>query len=301
MKKPRQLSNHLLAVLACLLWSTAFVAVKRALTWQTPLNLAGMRFLLAGLLQLPLCGRLSAPFRLLREQPLTVLAVSFFHTVYLYGTFFLALQWVEGAHAAIIIGAGPLVTAVTAHLLMPGDRLDRQTALAIAFGLAGVTLVALSTHPWTPVGRRELGGILLLLSGSFVSALGNILVARRSKVLPPVALNSAQMLIGGPILLAIAFLAEGPPRLAVPPVFYGWLLWLSVISAAGFAIWFHLLGRMRVSRLNLWKFLIPLNGALLSWLLLPGESPSPAALAGMALILAALFIGRKEAPVPPAE
>ena len=40
--------------IAILLWSSAFVTVKHALEYQTPLNLAGMRFVLAGLIQIPL-------------------------------------------------------------------------------------------------------------------------------------------------------------------------------------------------------------------------------------------------------
>jgi len=284
------------AILACLLWSTAFVVAKKALAFQRPLHLAGMRFLLAGLLQLAFCGGPSAPFRLIRDEFGTVLLVSLFHTVYLYGTFFLALEWVPAAEAAIMIGAGPLVSAFVAHLMMAEDRLERRTVLSALFGLAGVTALTLASKPWSPRGDvRELLGLLLLLSGSFVSALGNVIVAKRKGALHPVALNSAQMLLGGPLLLLIALPFEGLPRLLLPASFYSLLLWLALISAVGFAIWFHLLARVRVSRLNLWKFLIPLNGALLSWLLMPGESPTAPALIGMALILAGIAFGQTAA------
>jgi drug/metabolite transporter (DMT)-like permease len=134
---------------------------------------------------------------------------------------------------------------------------------------------------------------MLLLSGSVVSAVGNIVVAKRRGGLPPVALNSAQMLLGGAVLLLIAGTVEGVPRLALPAVFYGQLLWLAVISAAAFAIWFHLLSRVKVSRLNVWKFLIPLSGAALSWLILPDESPTLPSIGGMGLIVAGLFISQR--------
>ena len=281
-----------MAVLACLLWSSSFVTVKHALEYQTPLTLAGMRFLLAGLIQIPLCGSLLAPFRMIRREFSTVMLVSLFHTIYLYGTFFIGMQWVRGAEAAIMIGAGPLASALMAHWFMHDDKLQRRTLISIAFGMAGILLISLASKPWSPVGLKEFFGLMLLLSGSFVSAIGNIVVAKRKGGLNPITLNSAQMLIGAPVLLLIALPFEGIPRLALPPVFYGQLLWLAVISAAAFAIWFHLLSKIKVSKLNLWKFLIPLSGAALSWALLIEETPTLPSLIGMALIVIGIITGQ---------
>jgi len=282
-----------MAILACLLWSSSFVTVKHALEYQTPLTLAGMRFVLAGLIQIPLCGSLLAPFRMIRKDFTTVLRVSLFHTIYLYGTFFIGMQWVRGAEAAIMIGAGPLASALMAHWFMHDDKLQRRTLASIAFGMAGILLISLASKPWSPVGLKEFFGLMLLLSGSFVSAIGNIVVAKRKGGLNPVALNSAQMLIGGPVLLLIALPFEGLPNLALPPVFYGQLLWLAIVSAAAFAIWFHLLSKVKVSKLNLWKFVIPLSGAALSWIILPSESPTLPSLLGMALIVGGIIIGQR--------
>lgn len=287
--------NNALAILACLLWSSAFVTAKHALEHQTPLTLAGMRFILAGLIQIPLCGSLLAPFRIIRKEFTTVLWVSLFHTIYLYGTFFIGMQWVRGAEAAIIIGAGPLASALMAHVLMHDDKIQRRTLLGIGLGMGGIILISLASKPWSPVGFKEFCGMMLLLSGGFVSAIGNIVVAKRKGGLAPVTLNCAQMLVGGPILLSIALLVEGRPTFPLPTAFYGQLLWLAIISATAFSIWFHLLSKVKVSKLNLWKFIIPLSGATLSWIILPSESPTLAALAGMVFIIAGLIISQRTA------
>ncbi|WP_168433169.1 DMT family transporter [Pontiella sulfatireligans] len=285
---------NLLAILACLLWSSSFVTTKHALDYQTPLTLAGLRFVLAGLIQIPLCGHLLAPLRMLRKEFFTVLLVSIFHTIFLYGTFFIGMTWVGGAEGAIMIGVGPLSSALMAHLFMHDDKMQRRTLVSIGFGMAGVVLISLASKPWSPVGLKEFFGLMLLLSGAVVSALGNVVVAKRKGGLHPIALNSAQMLLGGVVLLLIAFPFEGAANFALPPAFYGQLMWLAVISATAFAIWFHLLSKIKVSKLNLWKFLIPLSGATLSWLLLPDESPTLPSLAGMALIVAGIVIGQRE-------
>ncbi len=294
MTRPKTIRQNLLAILACLLWSSSFVTVKHALEHQTPLTLAGMRFVLAGLIQIPLCGSLVAPFRMLRREFATVLLVSLFHTIYLYGTFFIGMMWVRGAEGAVMIGAGPLASALMAHLLMHDDKLQRKTLVSIAFGMSGIILISLASKPWSPLGLKEFFGLMLLLSGAVVSAVGNIVVAQRKGGLHPVALNSAQMLLGGMVLLLIALPFEGTPNLRLPAVFYGELLWLAIISATAFAIWFHLLSKIKVSKLNLWKFLIPLSGAALSWIFLPDESPTLPTLAGMALIVTGIIIGQRE-------
>jgi drug/metabolite transporter (DMT)-like permease len=292
----KTIQYNLLAIFACLLWSSAFVAGKSALEFQHPLNLAGTRFLLAGLLQIPLCGSLIAPFRMLRTDFMTVLQVSLFHTVYLYATFFIGLNWVQGAEGAIMIGVGPLAAALMAHFLMHNDKMKRRTLFSILLGMAGVIFISLASNPLNPEGLKEFCGLMLLMSGAFVSAIGNVVVAKRKGGLHPIALNSAQMLLGGCILLLIALPFEGLPLIKLPPAYYGSLLWLSIISSTAFSIWFFLLSKIKVSRLNLWKFLIPLNGAALSWWLIPGESPTLPSLIGMALIVAGIIVGQKKQP-----
>ena len=68
-------------------------------------------------------------------------------------------------------------------------------------------------------------------------------------------------------------------------------------SAAAFSIWFHLLSQVKVSQLNIWKFLIPLVGAALSWLLIPGEHPDLPTLAGMVLIILGIIHGQRRRTV----
>ncbi len=286
--------NNLLAITACLLWATPFVFVKFTLEYLPPLTVAGLRFLLAGLIQLPFCKSPLGPFRLLRRETGTVLLVSLTQTALLYAGFFYALTLVRGAQAAIVIGSGPLVSALAAHVSMHDDKLTRQTMVSIVLGMAGIVTISLAARPWEPVGLREFFGIMILLSGSVVSAAGNIVVAKKRGTLPVVELNSIQMLIGGGVLLLCALPLEGAPALNQPTGFYGALLWLSFVSAAAFGIWFHLLGHMKVSRLNIWKFLIPLVGALLSWILIPGESPDPLSLFGMTLIIGGLVYSQQK-------
>lgn len=292
MRVPTSFRTNWLAAFACLLWATPFVFAKIALTYLPPMSTAGLRFFLAGLLLIPLCKR--SPIRLLRRSARTVLLVALFQTILLYAGFFYALTLVRGAQAAIVIGSGPLISAICAHVAMHDDKLSRRTLQSLAYGMGGIILISLATKPWEPVGLRELLGIAVLLSGSIVSAAGNIIVAKQRGALPAIELNCIQMLIGGTVLLLIALPIDGVPNLALPLRFYASLLWLAIVSAAGFAIWFHLLSRQKVSTLNIWKFLIPLGGAALSWLFIPDEHPDLPSLVGMGLIIVGVIHSQRK-------
>jgi len=47
---------------------------------------------------------------------------------------------------------------------------------------------------------------------------------------------------------------------------------------------------VKVSQLNLWKFIIPVFGAIFSWLLLPDESPHLSSVVGMVVIAASIVL-----------
>jgi drug/metabolite transporter (DMT)-like permease len=286
-------STLLLAVVACLLWSTAFVGVKVGLKYAGPLAFAGQRFMLSGFLLLPFWWLRRPSCRMACGHAGMILSIALFQTFILYGLFYFGMTLIPGALAAMVIGASPLVTAVLAHYCMAGDRLSPRKGGSLLLGLGGVAVLSLSRQPWvSATGLAEVAGIGILLLANVAGALGNILVARHKAELDPVFLNSAQLFIGGLGLWLLSLPLEAPLPAHLPWPYFAALGWLAFLSAAAFSIWFILLRRpeVQVSELNLWKFLIPVCGALLSWLLLPEEGPSLWPVVGMLCIAAAIII-----------
>jgi drug/metabolite transporter (DMT)-like permease len=199
---------------------------------------------------------------------------------------------VSGAVASIIVGASPIVSAIIAHLVCQDDKLNNAKIVFMCTAALGVILVVLGTKPWSVGGISEVWGICLLITGSVVSSLANIIVSNDKKSINPVFLNSGQIFLGGCMLFLISIPLEGlPDWVALPIGFYFILGWLSFISAAAFSIWFYLLqhDNIKVSELNFWKFLIPVFGASLSWLFLADESPNTLTFSGMALVTFAVW------------
>jgi drug/metabolite transporter (DMT)-like permease len=280
-----------LAILACFLWSTAFAGVKIGLRFAKPFSFAGLRFILSGLILLPFCGKMTTYIRIVSTHFKTILCVSFFQTALLYGLFYTGISLIPGALGAIVIGAAPLFSALTAHFLMPDDELNLLKSLSIAIGILGVIIISLSREPWHASGFMEFIGVFLLILGCVSSSIGNVVVAREQNQIPPLILNSSQILIGGICLFLISIPLEGLPNFHFPLSFYAVLLWLSILSAVAISIWFYLLKSpgTKVSELNLWKFIIPVGGALLSWIILPDESPQILPVIGPYLPIIHLF------------
>ena len=283
------------AVLTCVLWSTAFVGIKVGLRHVPPLTFAGVRFTLAGLILVPICLRMRMGLKDLRAHWRLVVAVGLLMTVIVYGTFFLALKRIGGAQAAIVLGASPLVNAMMAHVLMKDDRMSMRKIFAILLGMGGVAVIAIARKPWNPAGLRELSGFGLIMVSIVASALANVLVARNRGAINAMLLNSVQLQLGGVVLLVVGLTVEGIPDRFPPGEFFAALLWLAAVSAAAFSIWFALLKHVKVSRLNMWKFVIPVFGAILSWALLPEESPDAASVVGMICVATAVVLSQRRA------
>jgi len=286
-------STALLAILSCLLWSSAFAGVKIGLQYATPLQFAGTRFFISGLLVLPFAVRLNPNyFSILRVNLKLILLFAFLQTFLQYTLFYTGINMIPSAIAAVVIGSQPLFIALVAHFLMPGDRMTWTKTLIILFGILGVVLVSFGKDSESVTGQIALLGIFMMLGINVLSGFTNVLVKREKGMIPPLVISSASMIIGGAALFLFSIPLEGLQFDPKPHTYYLSLGWLSFLSAVAISIWITLLKRPGtvVSDLNLWKFLIPLFGSLLSWILLPAEHPEPITLTGMIIIASSLVI-----------
>lgn len=288
----RLLSTTVLAIVACLLWSTAFAGVKIGLHYTTPLRFAGIRFFLAGLYILPFCGNIRTSLKEIRSNRVQVLRLALFQTFLLYTGFYIGISMVPASLTAIIIGASPLLSAIVAHTLLSDDRIKLHTMGSIVLGITGVVIIAASRENFSWKEGKEFWGILILVAAMLAGSIGNVVVVKYRDGLKPLLLNSAQLMSGGIGLFLLSLPFEGFQFRINEYPYYIALIWLSFMSAAAFSIWFTLLRRpgVKVSVLNVWKFLIPVFGAMLAWIILPDDQPEFIAILGMALITLSLIV-----------
>ena len=167
-----------------------------------------------------------------------------------------------------------------------------RKVIAIVLGLSGVVFISLAKGELSSNNPEFYGGVALLLISNLIGASTNIIVVKHKGNVSPIVLTSFANFVGGLMLLLGSVVIEKPTLQWYPTEFYFALLWLAIIPAAGFSIWYSLLQRegVKVSELNMWKFIIPVAGCVLSWLLLPGESPDWESVIGICIITLALLI-----------
>ena len=280
------------AILACLLWGSAFAGAKIGFQYADPILLSGMRFTLAGLLLVPVMIAQKADFLGALKHWRFMLVFALLQTFLQYGLFFLGLDKVPGSTSALIIGAGPLFVAIMAHLTLQNDKMTLRKTLAIILGLSGMVFISLAKgFELTAANPSFWLGVVLLISSNLVGSYTNIMVVKKKEYnISPVVLTSFANFTGGIMLFLTSLIVEKPQIGPFPTEFYFALLWLAIIPAASFSLWYGLLQKpgVKVSELNMWKFLVPVAGCVLSWMLLPGEQPDIPSVIGIVVITLAL-------------
>jgi drug/metabolite transporter (DMT)-like permease len=259
-------------------WGSTYLAQRVAVSSFEPLQMAGVRFLLAGgiLFGVMRARGAKAPTAIewraagLSALPLLVTGM---------GAAALAIKRVPSGLASLVFGSVPLWTSLIDRLW--GGQLRRAEMLGLAAGFAGVAVVSL---------RGGLSGdpasALLLLFAAASYSLG--CVCTRKLPLPPGILGTAaQMLAGGAVLMVLS-LASGE-RFAVPSSrAAAALVYLVVLgSIVGYAVLGYLLRTVRPALATSYAFVNPII-ALALGALLAGEPVTGPDLAGLALVLAAV-------------
>ncbi len=281
-----------LAIVACLLWSSAFVGVKIGLKYHTPFQFAGIRFFISGIMLYLYFNNFKNYWKQVVANWEFIALISGLQTVIQYMLFYSGINLLPASVAAMIIGSSPLFISVVSHFSFHNDKMDWLKTLSIILGMAGVAVISFGPGKLPPGVQISLLGVSLLLLNNVVSGFANVMIAKRPAGVSPVVLSSASLFFGGFALMVISIPIEGYGLKMVSTEYFIALGWLSFLSAAAFSIWFGLLQRpgIKVSILNIWKFLIPVSGAILSWLILPEETPNLVSLVGMLLIASALLI-----------
>jgi drug/metabolite transporter (DMT)-like permease len=230
-------------------------------------------------------------FKMIKEHWRIVVWVTLLQTLCNYILFYQGLNIVPGALGAVIVGSQPLVTAVVAALMNKSERLTKRKIITIVLGISGVILISVGRQAFKVASTLEILGVLMILGANIATATSNVMVSLRSKGINPFVLSSASLFIGGIIIFLFSLLVETAPAVPKPGEYWIDLIWLSFMSAFAFSLWYKLLQRpnVKVSELNLWKFIIPVVGAVLSWLLVPGEKPEWLTITGMVIITASLI------------
>ena len=267
----------LLASFCCLLWGSAYPAIKNgyamfgiaAADIPSKMLFAGYRFVFAGLvlLALAILTRRNV-FILNLRNFLSTSLLGLTQTSLQYVFFYIGLAYTTGVKSSIMNATGTFFSVLLAHFIYRYDRLNMNKVAGCLIGFVGV--MAVNFSPDLLDFSFTLLGEGFVVIAAFILSAATIYGKKLSQTMDSVVLTGYQLSIGG-LALVLAGYGTGGVLTGFTLQSTALMAYMVLLSSASFALWTVLLKYNRVGLVTVFNFLIPVFGAVLSAIFL-GES-----------------------------
>ena len=272
-------------------WGSTFLAIRVGVREVPPFLLAGMRFLVAGLVLYGWMRARGTPSPTAREwRAASILAVLIF--VFDYGLLFWAERRVPSGIAAVMMATIPVFMALAEIVFLRTQRLTLRLGLALLLGIGGVAVLvghtmSLGEAPIDTAGACAL--IFAALSWSIAASLSRKLPLPAAKAMS----SGAQMLAGGVFLTLTAALLGEFRGFHVQAVSRGaWLALAYLIVAGsilGFTAYVWLIHHESPTKVGTYAYVNPVVAVLVGYFL-GGEAIGPRTIVGTLLVLVSVVV-----------
>jgi drug/metabolite transporter (DMT)-like permease len=185
-----------------IVWGSTYLAIRFAVETIPPFLLAGVRFLIAGII-LFVWRRLAGDRPPVRIEWRSAVIIGFFLLVGGNGCLTWAEQRVPSGIAALMIGSAPLWMVVLDAIRPGGHRPTRRTVAGVLVGFIGIVILI---GPGQLVGsgtHLDPLGIAALLLSAFLWAVGSLYSRKAPLPASPLLGTGMEMLAGGAILFLL--------------------------------------------------------------------------------------------------
>lgn len=268
-------SKIAIAVLCCVLWGSAFPVLKisykelsiTSIDKPELLALGGLRFFIAAILLVVFTKFvIKQSLNIGKKNIMKLVALGFFQTAFYYYLFYNGVANTTGTKGAIIGTLETFFTVILAHFVYTNDRIDLNKSIGIVTGFIGIVIANFGKEFGASVSF--LGEGLLALS-CLMGAISSIMVKEFAKSIHPFVITSYQMLFGALMMMGVGY-GQGA-SLSFNVISGSLLIYSALLSSVAFSLWFTLLKYNNAGEISLYRFLIPISGAILSAIFV-GES-----------------------------
>jgi len=270
-----QFRHILIALIVPITWGFGFTFAKASLGYFSPLLLMGLRFLLAATL---LVCFVPIP----RGHLWALFGISFIAATLQYGLTYSGLALMEATPAVLLVQSEVIFGVIIAAILL-GEKPNIRQLFGIGVALVGVVIIL-----GAPALNGQIIGISLVLSGSLLFALGQVLIRRLDGALTGLQLTAWIGVMAGPQMLLASCIIDGNPLPSILTApFEAWLTvaYLGVVmTAIGYSAWYHVLARYPVPMVMPVLLLLPV-AAIFGAITLLNEVPDPRVLIGGAAVI----------------
>jgi drug/metabolite transporter (DMT)-like permease len=242
----------------CLLWGTTYLAIRMSLDTMPPFLMAGLRWLIAGLL-------LAAYLRARGQPPPPAAAwrgitlLGFLMMVLGNGGVVWAEETVPSGLAAVVVAATPFWMAGVEACRADGERLSWASAIGFALGFAGILLLVWpSLTAAGPARAGFLGGVVSLQIACFGWSSGSSYSKRHARDENVFWVAAGQMMTGGAMMVLLGTLHGEWPALGFSVRSLAAFTYLTTIAAiGGFVAYTYALRHLPVSLVSLYAYVNP--------------------------------------------
>jgi drug/metabolite transporter (DMT)-like permease len=248
--KQRPLYAATIALLV-IIWGTTWAAIRIGLQGVPPFTGAAIRFAVASAVMLAVAPKFGVKWgRQPREKTLWAMNGVLFFCVS-YGVVYWAEQWVPSGLSSVLFASFPLMVAILAHFLLPGERLTPTATVGVLLGFAGVATIY--SEDFALLGGRQVAfAALVFLISPICCAVANTYVKKWGGEIHPISLTTASMLVGAVVLGTIAATVERDLPMTFDAVSVGCILYLAIFgTAVTFGLYFWLLKKLPATKVSL--------------------------------------------------
>jgi len=301
--KPGPRLTAAVLILLTLIWGSTWAVIRVGLVGIPPLTGVALRFGIASLLLFSIGFARRVPFGAGKHEKGLWWSTALLSFCGSYVVVYWAEQYVPSGLAAVLWATFPLILAVMAHFLIPGERIRPTTILGTLVGFAGVGVIYSEDFSLLG-GPKVLFASIVFLISPIVSAVSNVLVKRWGKDVHPISLTAVPMGMAFGIVGALALTLERGRPLVFNGTSIAALFYLAIFgSAVCFGLYYWLLQHLPATRLSLISYGTPIVAVLIGSTIM-NEPLTPRVLLGALMVLAGVGLSvvnyrgrRAEAPV----
>lgn len=274
-------------------WGTTYLAIRIGVEVLPPALFAGIRFLIAGLILIPIL--LLKGYSLPSKKDLIPISITgILLLTVANGTVVWSEQWVSSSLAALIIASIPFFMVGMEALMPNGEKLSLKKGLGILVGFCGIFLL-LWPDIKGAINSAYLKGIMGLVIAIIAWAAGSIYSKHRDIKTAPFMSAAFQMLIAGGVLTLIGMVKGELSQFTFDPKGIAALVYLMIFgSLIGYSAYIYALAKLPTATVSTYAYINPVIAVILGWLVLDERLDWIVALATV-IILSGVLLVKKEA------